>query len=89
MVILGDMLELGEESLKSHQEINELLLKNQLNGFLIGNEYGKINSQIPQLENVHQLIELLKKQSKINDFVILLKGSRGIQLEKLLDLNLL
>ena len=89
MVILGDMLELGEESLKSHQEINELLLKNQLNGFLIGNEYGKINSQIPQLENVHQLIERLKKQSKINDFVILLKGSRGIQLEKLLDLNLL
>ena len=89
MVILGDMLELGEESLKSHQEINELLVKNQLNGFLIGNEYGKINSQIPQLENVHQLIELLKKQSKINDFVILLKGSRGIQLEKLLDLNLL
>lgn len=89
MVILGDMLELGEESLKSHQEINELLLKNQLNGFLIGNEYGKINSQIPQLENVHQLIELLKKQPKINDFVILLKGSRGIQLEKLLDLNLL
>ena len=89
MVILGDMLELGEESLKSHQEINELLLKNQLNGFLIGNEYGKINSQIPQLENVHQLIELLKKQPKINDFVILLKGSRGIQLEKLLDLNLI
>ena len=89
MVILGDMLELGEESLKSHQEINELLVKNQLNGFLIGNEYGKINSQIPQLENVHQLIELLEKQSKINDFVILLKGSRGIQLEKLLDLNLL
>ncbi len=89
MVILGDMLELGNESTDAHKEINDLIIKNNLKGYLIGKEFGKIETQIPHFENVALLIEHLKKQTAIHDFVILLKGSRGIQLEKVLDSKIL
>ena len=89
MVILGDMLELGDESTDAHKEITDLIIKNNLKGYLIGKEFGKIETQLTKFENVSLLIEHLKKQTAIHDFVILLKGSRGIQLEKVLDSKIL
>ena len=87
LIVLGDMLELGNESVQAHKEITEIILKNDLKGYLVGKEFSQIETKIKHYNNVDQLIEELKKLPAIHDFVILLKGSRSIQLEKILESN--
>lgn len=84
ILVLGDMLELGEQSDFEHRQIVELL---QLNTFkkvyLVGKEFEKIKSQYHCLPDVTQLSTLFEKEP-IHDSIVLIKGSRGIQLEKLI-----
>ena len=88
LIILGDMLELGKDSTQAHKEIIEFIIKNNLKGYLVGKEYSKIKTSLYKYKSVDQLIDNLKKTSDIHDFVILLKGSRGIQLEKIIESNI-
>lgn len=86
-LILGDMLELGEYAKKEHSEILELLSASELNDvFLVGSVFSKIahNSNFRTFENVAGLISFLQKKA-IKNGNILIKGSRGIQLEKVLE----
>lgn len=84
-IIIGDMLELGEESEKEHQNI--LNLAQEL-GFgeviTVGKNFRKINPSATSFENTSALIEYLKSH-KIQSENILLKGSRGVALEKSID----
>jgi UDP-N-acetylmuramoyl-tripeptide--D-alanyl-D-alanine ligase len=84
LAILGDMRELGVISGEEHQKVIDFLKKNQINAFLVGSEMSKIQCEYPKFENADELIEegLL---SKVSDTVILIKGSRGIRLEKLIS----
>lgn len=83
-LILGDMLELGEQSEEEHQNIINLLQqKNFQNVFLVGKQFSKVNKTYPSFENVEDLIIYLK-QHPLFDQYILIKGSRGIYLEKVL-----
>lgn len=88
VVILGDMLELGSESDHEHAMILKLLtdldFKNViLVGPLFGNVYGGDDWLLFATSD-----ELIKHLNKIplKGFDILIKGSRGIQLEKILPL---
>ena len=82
MVILGDMLELGEESIAEHRGVVELLLNlNFTNVFLVGGEFAKVESQYRCFATTVDLIEFLK-ESSIDSKTILVKGSRGIALEQ-------
>lgn len=82
--ILGAMRELGEYSHLEHQNIVNMLLERKAeNVILIGEEYKQTTAPYPIYDNVLQLCEDLDKQS-ITGAYILLKGSRGNQLEKLL-----
>ncbi|MCS3532959.1 UDP-N-acetylmuramoyl-tripeptide--D-alanyl-D-alanine ligase [Chryseobacterium sp. JUb7] len=84
-VIIGDMLELGEESEKEHQNI--LKLTQELNFdqvITVGKNFSNVNASETSFENTIQLIEYLK-ENKIQSENILLKGSRGIALEKAID----
>ncbi len=87
MAILGDMLELGEESKNEHDAIVSLLKeKNILNTLLVGphfKESGKMMNAKTFL-NSDAVIEYLKQHSILNS-TILIKGSRGIKLEKLVE----
>ncbi len=84
ILILGDMLELGEQSDFEHLQIVELLEQKNLNTvYLVGKEFSKTNSKFEHLPTVNELIELIKKD-KLQDSIILIKGSRGIQLEKII-----
>ncbi len=83
LCILGDMLEMGETSLKEHQEIIDLVNELKLESILIGNEFSKLNKDA--YKNIESFSQYLGK-NLINNKTILLKGSRGIALEKLIDL---
>lgn len=84
-LILGDMLELGEYSLKEHQNIVDLVQQNHFsNVFLVGKNF--INTQNPFqcFVNVQGLSDFLDNNPIIDNFV-LIKGSRAIKLESILS----
>ena len=83
LCILGDMLELGEASKKEHKAILELTKKLSLETIFVGEEFSKVCSEA--YEKTSALAEKISNTS-IKNKTILLKGSRGIALEKLVDL---
>jgi len=83
-LILGDMLELGKESVNEHNKIIDLIEKfNYRDVFLIGKEFSKIN-KFSTFENVKDLKKYLQLH-KIAGKNILIKGSRGIHLEEVIS----
>ena len=83
-IIIGDMLELGDESEKEHQSILELAHSLKFDETItVGNEFKKVNHLSKSYENSKQLTEYLK-ENKIESKNILLKASRGIALEQIL-----
>jgi UDP-N-acetylmuramoyl-tripeptide--D-alanyl-D-alanine ligase len=84
VLILGDMLELGEDSLNEHQAIVRLLNdKGFQQVFLVGNEFAAIDTTYQRFATVEELTRHLL-QHPLHDCLILIKGSRGTQLEKLI-----
>ena len=87
-VILGDMLELGEVTVEAHREVVDLL---EAAGFreviLVGPFFA--NTEVPGsyhvFSSVAECAAWLEEHS-LHDRMILLKGSRGIGLEKLLGI---
>jgi UDP-N-acetylmuramoyl-tripeptide--D-alanyl-D-alanine ligase len=82
--VLGDMLEMGMESKKEHQEVISQLEKNNLNGILVGKEFCKIKSDFKTFETTKEAIEFVSNK-KFENTLVLIKGSRGIKLESVLD----
>jgi len=83
-LILGDMLELGEYSHQEHQNIVDLLNQNHLvNVLLVGKDFMKTLHSFKSFEKVEDLIGFIENEPIINHYV-LIKGSRGIKLEKVL-----
>lgn len=84
MLILGDMLELGEQSADEHQSIVNLLTENELkNVILVGKQFSMTQNNFECFNVVDELINYLSDK-KIADYYILIKGSRGIKLEKVI-----
>lgn len=82
--ILGDMLEMGDDAALVHREIVELTIEKRLSGFFIGEEFLKLKGSHPSaifLKSTEPLIEHFT-QNPPEGLLILLKGSRGISLEK-------
>jgi UDP-N-acetylmuramoyl-tripeptide--D-alanyl-D-alanine ligase len=82
LAIIGDMLELGDQSTMEHKSIIDFLERQGLSGFTVGPLFKENNSPnvAMSFENRNELIEYLKSHP-IKDHLILLKGSRGIGLE--------
>ncbi|WP_035805255.1 UDP-N-acetylmuramoyl-tripeptide--D-alanyl-D-alanine ligase [Lunatimonas lonarensis] len=88
MVILGDMLELGDEAEVEHAKLGEKLSgmaidKICLSGILV-------QHAIPMVPNALYFPDPFSLRnwlldSKLEDYLILIKGSRGMKLETLLD----
>tara|TARA_B100000508_G_scaffold141093_1_gene146504 strand:+ start:2206 stop:3495 length:1290 start_codon:yes stop_codon:yes gene_type:complete len=86
--VLGDMKELGTDSLRFHQEIIDLTQKLHLQGIFVGSEYATIaqnNDQIMAFESTEEA-KIFLETAKPNKNLILLKGSRSIGLERLKDI---
>ncbi|KEZ92009.1 UDP-N-acetylmuramoyl-tripeptide--D-alanyl-D-alanine ligase [Nonlabens ulvanivorans] len=87
IAILGDMFELGTYSTTEHQNIAELTQQLQIDQtYLIGEAFSKVNCEQAQLfEN----LENFNKQfniDKTQESVLLIKGSRGMALERILEI---
>lgn len=85
LVILGDMLELGEESVDEHQKIVDLVLDLGMKAFYVGPIYAGLKGISGAFTTKDEAAEYLVKQG-IESKHILLKGSRGIGLETLQDI---
>ena len=88
VVILGDMKELGDESIKEHERIGELLKeKNIKNVYFCGIEIKPALNTFPNakyFESRNDLMDAIKSD-KISESTILIKASRSIGLEKVLE----
>lgn len=88
MIILGDMFELGKESLEEHKNI-VLLLGNQpdIEVFFVGNDFYSNQTSNGNF-NFFKSFEELKNyfsDKKTTNKNILIKGSRGMALERILE----
>lgn len=84
-IIIGDMLELGDESENEHRGILNLALSLGFDHIItVGKNFKAVNDTTLSFESTQELAEYLK-QNKITSKNVLLKGSRGIALEKAID----
>lgn len=84
-VVLGDMLELGKASAEEHQRI--LNLAKQLNFdkiITVGACFSQVNDSSLAFKDTSEVLHYLQ-QHPLHEKNILLKGSRGIALERLID----
>jgi UDP-N-acetylmuramoyl-tripeptide--D-alanyl-D-alanine ligase len=88
ILILGDMFELGEESQKEHQAIVESLLgENDITCYFIGKDF-YFNKTTRKNYNFYQNFDEFSnflKDNTIGNSTILIKGSRGMALERTLN----
>ena len=86
LLILGDMRELGHESAEEHHKIIMLLKELDFkNVMLVGEEFKKVNDSYDSYTDIDELIEHIK-ENDISGCKILVKGSRGVRLEKVINL---
>lgn len=88
-VILGEMRELGSESEKAHADIIELIIEGHFEeALLVGSHFENINKTHNFIQHFADTDALKKylKANPISDSCILVKGSRGNQLEQIVEL---
>ena len=82
LAIIGDMLELGEESDLEHQKIIDYCKEHKIEFMTVGPIFNKHNK-----DRAYKNVEGISSElNMVNATTILLKGSRGIELEKLITL---
>ncbi|MEP7168149.1 MAG: cyanophycin synthetase, partial [Bacteroidota bacterium] len=87
IVILGDMLELGDESEKEH--LNIILLVKKLNfsdTIFVGKNFGRFSKEINAkfFETSDEAKKFISEQNFLNAS-FLIKGSRGLKMEKVME----
>lgn len=84
VLMLGGMAELGKESMEEHQHIIDLIKKhNWQQVVLVGGDFMLIDHPFIKMNTAVQAAEWFKQQ-KFTDTYFLVKGSRSMQMEKVL-----
>lgn len=84
-VVLGDMFELGKDSPIEHQQIADLVETLELsNAFLIGENFAKTTTKSLKFRCFEDFTKYID-DLELNNQTILIKGSRGMALERVLD----
>jgi UDP-N-acetylmuramoyl-tripeptide--D-alanyl-D-alanine ligase len=91
--VLGDMLELGEDDIKYHRQVGDIIKQLSVDYVLtyggLSAYYGKIAAENKRInvfstDNQKELIEQLKQWLKARPGLVLIKGSRGMKMELVL-----
>ena len=89
IAILGDMFELGEESHNEHEKIVDLLInETSITTYFIGKDFyanQTSNTHLKFFENFENFAAFLKTNLPNNN-LLLIKGSRGMALERIVEL---
>ena len=87
IVILGDMFELGEDSAKEHQAIADLAISLGFHeSYFVGEHFAQIKTSGHQFTSFEDFAEYLKGNTTMTNASILIKGSRGMKLERTIEL---
>lgn len=84
LAFIGDMKELGDISEKEHLAVVNWITENQIESVLIGDEFSKVATEHEAFKTVEDFMNQSEKNKNISNHLILLKGSRSIQLELLI-----
>ncbi|WP_298136491.1 UDP-N-acetylmuramoyl-tripeptide--D-alanyl-D-alanine ligase [Flavobacterium sp.] len=89
VIIIGDMFELGDESMIEHQNIIKMLIsQNSITMFFVGDYFFR-NKIVKSNFNFYKNFEDFSNDFKVIKFensILLIKGSRGMALERTLEL---
>lgn len=86
-LFLGDMFELGEQAKEEHQNIAELAQALELNNTcLIGENFYKVKSDFKKFKTYNDLKDYLRSENIPKNSSMLIKGSRGMALERILEI---
>ena len=86
IAFLGDMFELGDTAKIEHQNIADLASGLNLEkACLIGENFNKTSTTLQKFRTYKDVATYLKNESLPKDCSILIKGSRGMALERLLE----
>lgn len=84
-VIIGEMLELGDYSKDEHKRIVDLLVELNFNDvYLVGEGFKDTHGKFLFFSNSKECLDYFKEHTLCNS-TVLLKGSRGVKLENLMD----
>lgn len=84
VLLLGAMMELGEDSVKEHQALTDLLQRTHWHAVvLVGGDFSKVQHPYIYLNNATEASRWLQQQG-FTDTHILVKGSRNIGMEKVI-----
>lgn len=85
IVMIGGMMELGEESIREHAEIVELLKQYAWHEvILVGGDFLKIPHPFRFFQDSADAMQWLREHP-VKDAMVLVKGSRSMQMEKVMD----
>ena len=85
ILLLGGMMEMGDESLAEHKALIDLIAKyTWKNVVVVGGDFNKIPHPYLYLNNSTEAKEWLQLQ-QLENAMLLIKGSRSMQMEKVLE----
>ena len=85
LLLLGGMAELGKESIQEHESIVDLIKKYKWSDVaLVGGDFQKINHPCKKFNNAQEAGQWLNRLELTNAY-LLVKGSRSMQMEKVLE----
>ena len=84
---MNNTSELGKYSKEAHLAVADQLSKSNIKGYLIGEEFSKVDLNSECLHVFRTKEDFLKafNRDKIQNHTVLIKGSRGMSLEKIID----
>ena len=92
VLMLGDMLELGVDSVHEHVNVvRKLLTMDLAQIYLVGADFAsalaQINGNLDKIQHFSNSDELAERLSeiKVEDSIVLIKGSRGTRMEKVVE----
>lgn len=89
LALLGDMRELGQDSLSEHRKIVRRLSDGNIPAIVVGEEFGKAlkaeGTELLGWFGTSDELAAYLEEHPVKDTAILVKGSRGIQMEKVLE----